>query len=102
MAGIGSATLFQWLHKLGLYAESTAFADHHAFTPADLAFPGYDTVLLTKKDAVKCADSKMIESGFFRQRAPETDLAQFIVHRLQASMDPKLLEILVCPVCRGR
>jgi tetraacyldisaccharide 4'-kinase len=31
-----------------------AFADHHAFAPADLAFADDLPVLMTDKDAVKC------------------------------------------------
>jgi tetraacyldisaccharide 4'-kinase len=31
-----------------------AFPDHHAFAPADIAFPGAAAVLMTEKDAVKC------------------------------------------------
>ena len=31
-----------------------AFADHHAFVPADLAFADDLPVLMTDKDAVKC------------------------------------------------
>ncbi len=34
---------------------ATEFADHHTFTAADLAFAGADIILMTQKDAVKCA-----------------------------------------------
>ena len=32
-----------------------AFPDHHAYTAADLAFPLARAILMTEKDAVKCA-----------------------------------------------
>lgn len=85
VAGIGNPQrFFSQLHSLGLTAEHTAFADHHAFTPTDLAFPGYDTILLTEKDAVKCAGFKDDRIWVFPVSAElEPDLAQFIVHRLQ-------------------
>ena len=32
-----------------------AFADHHRFRPADLAFGDDRDIVMTEKDAVKCA-----------------------------------------------
>jgi len=32
-----------------------AFPDHHPFVPGDLAFAGARAILMTEKDAVKCA-----------------------------------------------
>jgi tetraacyldisaccharide 4'-kinase len=56
VAGIGyPARFFAHLARLGLLAESRAFADHHHFQPSDLKLPGYDLVVMTEKDAVKCA-----------------------------------------------
>lgn len=85
VAGIGNPQrFFRQLQGLGLRIETTAFPDHHAFTPADLAFPGYDTILLTEKDAVKCAGFKDGRIWVFPVSAElEPDLAQFVVHRLK-------------------
>jgi tetraacyldisaccharide 4'-kinase len=56
LAGIGSpARFFDSLRGLGLDFVAHAFPDHHAFVAADLAFPDCDAVLMTEKDAVKCA-----------------------------------------------
>jgi tetraacyldisaccharide 4'-kinase len=56
VAGIGDPErFFLHLRGLGLSFEAHAFPDHHAFSPADLAFPGCDAVLMTQKDAIKCA-----------------------------------------------
>jgi tetraacyldisaccharide 4'-kinase len=46
---------FDLLRTLGIDAVPHAFADHHRFDAADLAFPGARAVLMTEKDAVKCA-----------------------------------------------
>ena len=53
---------FRQLRDDGIRARTHAFADHHAFTPADLAYPGAQAILMTEKDAVKCrafADARM-------------------------------------------
>jgi tetraacyldisaccharide 4'-kinase len=57
LAGIGNPErFFTTLRGLGLKLESArAFPDHHAFTEADLRLPAGEVLLLTEKDAVKCA-----------------------------------------------
>jgi tetraacyldisaccharide 4'-kinase len=56
VAGIGHPQrFFDLVRSLGIDATEHAFADHHAFTAADLAFPGAAAILMTQKDAVKCA-----------------------------------------------
>jgi tetraacyldisaccharide 4'-kinase len=53
VAGIGHPQrFFDHLRRLGLQVVGRAFPDHHAFRPADLPA---GTVLMTEKDAVKCA-----------------------------------------------
>jgi tetraacyldisaccharide 4'-kinase len=53
IAGIGHPErFFKQLAKLGINAISHAFPDHHAFVEADLPA---GNVLMTEKDAVKCA-----------------------------------------------
>ncbi|MBP9712415.1 MAG: tetraacyldisaccharide 4'-kinase [Sterolibacterium sp.] len=51
---------FAHLECLGLQFTRHAFADHHAYTAADLAAiqaqTGADALLMTEKDAVKCGD----------------------------------------------
>jgi tetraacyldisaccharide 4'-kinase len=56
IAGIGRPQrFFDTVRSLGIDAVCHPFADHHAYTPADLAFPGASAILMTAKDAVKCA-----------------------------------------------
>ena len=55
VAGIGNPQrFFRELRAQGLAVREHAFADHHAFSAADLAFGDELPVLMTEKDAVKC------------------------------------------------
>ena len=55
ISGIGNPQrFFDMVTALGIAATSHAFPDHHAFVPADIAFPGAAAILMTQKDAVKC------------------------------------------------
>jgi tetraacyldisaccharide 4'-kinase len=56
VAGIGHpARFFATLRELGLKPLEHAFADHHAYRAADLAFDDALPIVMTEKDAVKCA-----------------------------------------------
>ena len=46
---------FDLLRALGFDPICHAFPDHHRYTRADLAFPDAAAILMTEKDAVKCA-----------------------------------------------
>jgi len=55
IAAIGNPQrFFDHLQSLGIEADTKAFPDHHAYTPADLAFSPGTEVIMTDKDAVKC------------------------------------------------
>lgn len=56
IAGIGHPQrFFTQLERLGLNAQPHPFPDHHRYTPSDIAFDDADAILMTEKDAVKCA-----------------------------------------------
>lgn len=56
VAGIGDPErFFATLRGFGIAVVPHAFADHHAFTADDLSFGSDLPVLMTEKDAVKCA-----------------------------------------------
>jgi tetraacyldisaccharide 4'-kinase len=56
IAGIGHPQrFFDLVQGMGITAACHAFPDHHRFAPGDLAFPGATAILMTEKDAVKCA-----------------------------------------------
>lgn len=57
VAGIGNPQrFFTHLRNLGLAFEAHAFPDHCAFRSQDLAFDNAEVLLMTEKDAIKCAD----------------------------------------------
>jgi tetraacyldisaccharide 4'-kinase len=81
LAGIGHPQrFFDHLHRLGLEPLPHPFPDHHAYCAEDLAFPDADAILMTEKDAVKCA-------------AIATE--QCWVLRVDARLDPALFEHLL-------
>lgn len=56
VAGIGNPQrYFRHLESLGIAFTPHPFPDHHPYRPEDLAFADCDAILLTEKDAVKCA-----------------------------------------------
>ena len=56
IAGIGyPRRFFAHLRTLGLDFAEHAFPDHHPYTAADLRFADADAVVMTEKDAIKCA-----------------------------------------------
>ncbi len=56
LAGIGSpARFFATLTALGFEPEPHAFPDHHAYTRADFARIAAPLIVMTEKDAIKCA-----------------------------------------------
>jgi tetraacyldisaccharide 4'-kinase len=56
IAGIGNPRrFFDHLHGLGLTFEAHAFPDHFEYRPSDLRSLQAEAVLMTEKDAIKCA-----------------------------------------------
>lgn len=56
VAGIAEpARFFDALRHAGIPVQPHGFPDHHAYTPADLDFGDSAPVMMTEKDAVKCA-----------------------------------------------
>ncbi len=56
LAGIGHPQrFFEHLHGLGLDFVAHVFPDHHAYRPGELDWPDADALVMTEKDAVKCA-----------------------------------------------
>ena len=56
VAGIGNPQrFFGLLESFGLQVVPHAFADHHPFSARDLDLPGELPILMTEKDAVRCA-----------------------------------------------
>ena len=56
VAAIGNPErFFSVLEKHGLTVKRHAFSDHHAYKMDDFSFAGGESIIMTEKDAVKCA-----------------------------------------------
>lgn len=81
IAGIGHPQrFFSHLDRLGLLAQTHSFPDHHRYSADDLAFGDADAILMTEKDAVKCA-------AFATER--------YWVLRVDAQIDPALAQLII-------
>jgi tetraacyldisaccharide 4'-kinase len=87
LAGIGHPErFFRTLESLGLDCETRPFPDHHRYTASDLAFAADGILLMTEKDAVKCAGLTTGETW---------------VLPVEAELSPALIE-LILEKLRGR
>ncbi len=67
IAGIGHpARFFDTVRQLGYSPQCHAFADHHRYGPQELSYGEAATVVMTEKDAVKCADMAPDNSWYLR------------------------------------
>lgn len=85
IAGIGDPErFFRSLRALGLNFSAHAFADHHAYRTSDLDFGPQTALLMTEKDAVKCAALALPEAWVLPVTAdlPPT-LMDLIVEKLR-------------------
>jgi len=85
VAGIGNpARFFAHLEALGLTFEAHAFPDHHGYTAADLAFEGAETIVMTEKDAVKCASFAHETHWALRVDAvPDPELGELVLRKVR-------------------
>jgi tetraacyldisaccharide 4'-kinase len=81
IAGIGHPQrFFSHLERLGLKVQAHPFPDHHHYSADDLAFAPADAILMTEKDAVKCAP-------FATERC--------WVLRVDAQLNPALTQLII-------
>lgn len=84
VAGIGHPQrFFDTLSGMGLSFTPHAFPDHHDYVPADLAFPDCDVVLMTEKDAVKCAS---FDDGRFHALRVDARVDDALAHLIDARL----------------
>lgn len=85
VAGIGHpGRFFAHLQRLGIEFEGHAYPDHHAYVARDLAFPAADAVLMTEKDAVKCAAFALETHWVLRVDAvPDVELGELVMRKLR-------------------
>lgn len=85
IAGIGCPErFFSHLENLGVALEKThPFPDHHRYTPAELSGIDADAILMTEKDAVKCAPFATEKCWVLRVEAQvDPALARQILERI--------------------
>jgi tetraacyldisaccharide 4'-kinase len=84
VAGIGNPQrFFDHLGELGIAARGIAMPDHHHYQARDLKLPGADLVLMTEKDAVKCAAFADARMWFLRVEAIlPRELEEFLLARV--------------------
>ena len=89
LAGIGHPErFFAMLRGLGLSVDGHAFADHHAFSAADLAPFTARPLLMTEKDGVKCQAHARPNHWYVPVEAEvDEGLAEFILSRLETLRD---------------
>jgi tetraacyldisaccharide 4'-kinase len=87
LAGIGNPQrFFDHLASLGVAARGVALPDHYLYQARDLKLPGAELIVMTEKDAVKCAafaDSRM---WFLRVEAVlPREFEEFLLERLAST-----------------
>lgn len=78
---------FDDLTRAGIQADQRAFPDHHEFQPGNLEADGYDTVLITGKDAVKL---RGIHEPRIWVVALQLEVSKDVVQRLEHALLPLL------------
>jgi tetraacyldisaccharide 4'-kinase len=87
LAGVGNPqAFFAALGEAGITAEGHALADHGPLDPRHLPFPDGTTVLMTEKDAVKCAsyarpDWWYVDLDVIIERETAQDLIALVLER---------------------
>ena len=79
------------------------FPAEHKFTQKDFELDNVQMILMPWEDAVKCLGINDARIWYPWQECQiEPGLREVILQRLREKfMDPKLLDILVCPLCKG-
>ena len=85
IAGIGHPPrFFAHLEALGMTFERRGFPDHHDYVEADLDLPGAEAIVMTEKDAVKCARfASDIHWVLPVDAAPDPQLEQLVLRKLK-------------------
>ena len=88
IAGIGNpARFFDHLRALELEPETHVFPDHHALTASELVFAESWPILMTEKDAVKCAPFAAEHHWALRVHAtPDAEFGELVLTRLRESL----------------
>ena len=101
LAAIGNPErFFALLEAAGLRVHRHALPDHHALTARDLQTGDTLPLLMTEKDAVKCRGFARAGHWYLPVQARfDAADARRLLGRI--IMEARLLELLVCPLCKG-
>jgi tetraacyldisaccharide 4'-kinase len=85
VAGIGHPPrFFAHLEALGLAFERRAFPDHHEYVASDVDFTDAGAIVMTEKDAVKCAAfARSIHWVLPVDAAPDPQLGEIVLRKLK-------------------
>jgi len=92
VAGIGNPVrFFDLLRAHGILVEEWPYPDHHPYSAADVAAWPPGPVLMTEKDAVKCAKFRGADHWYFPVRArPDPAFVSTLFARLDSLPNPKV------------
>jgi tetraacyldisaccharide 4'-kinase len=85
IAGIGNpARFFAHLEALGVDFRARAFPDHHPYVASDVAIADADAIVMTEKDAVKCAAfASDVHWVLAVDAAPDPQLGELVLRKLK-------------------
>lgn len=91
------------LEFLKLTVTPCVFPEDHHFVATDFQFDETEIILISEEDAVKCLSLHDKRIWVLQQEyRVDPGLREIILNKLREKfMDPKLLDILVCPLCKG-
>ncbi|MCC6916313.1 MAG: tetraacyldisaccharide 4'-kinase [Nitrosomonas sp.] len=91
------------LEFLKLAVTPCVFPEEHHFTAADFQPDEAEIILVSEEDAVKCLNLHDERIWVLQQEYRiDLGLREIILNKLREKfMDPKLLDILVCPLCKS-
>ena len=93
IAGIGHPQrFFAHLQQMGLTVQAHPYPDHHRYTPGDLSYPDADAILMTEKDAVKCA-ALLEQDNVAEQKNWAAEKCWVL--RVDAQLDPALTQYIL-------
>jgi tetraacyldisaccharide 4'-kinase len=86
IAGIGNpARFFAHLNQLGMSFRALPFPDHHVYAASELAHVEADAIVMTEKDAVKCAAFASEKHWVLPVDAvPSPELGELILRKLKS------------------
>ena len=98
-----SHDFLEQLKYLKLNVGSHSVINNHPFIKKNSQLPDTEIILLREEDAVKCLDQANEKFWVLHEEiAIDIGLREIILKKLREKfMDPKLLDILVCPLCKG-